>query len=151
MFGDLYVETILAPTDAEAKVDALVERVREKARGRDAAVAMFTDPANPDPAQARSIMDHPLPHWIEQMTVNYLEGHGGRAARKGRSWSLVWPDNSMSWIVQEVRSLALNMAPCGRRPRHKARHSTRTCYRSMGNRYAGSKNVLKPVSRRGIA
>jgi hypothetical protein len=94
MFGDLYVETILAPAGAEAKVDALVERVREKARGRDAAVAMFTDPAAPDPAQARGLMDHPLPHWVEQMTVSYLESHGGRAMRKGRSWSLLWPDGT---------------------------------------------------------
>ncbi len=107
MFGELYVETILAPGDAEAKVDALVDKVREKARGRDAAVAMLADSATPDTTQARSLMNHPLPHWIEQMTVNYLESHGGRAARKGRSWSLVWPDGAeMAPVVFSTRDAA---------------------------------------------
>ncbi len=107
MFGDLYVETIVAPGDAEAKVDALIERVREKARGRDAAVAMLTDPTTPDPAQARSIMNHPLPHWIEQMTVNYLESHGGQAVKKGLSWNLVWPDGAeMASVVFSTRDAA---------------------------------------------
>jgi superfamily II DNA or RNA helicase len=92
MFDELYVETIRAPAEAETKVDLLVDKVREQARERESSVALLADMAVPDPASARSLMDHPLPHWIEQMTVSYLESHGGRAVKKGRSWSLTWPD-----------------------------------------------------------
>jgi hypothetical protein len=37
-------------------------------------------------------MAHPLPHWIERMTVSYLRAHGGKAERNQRTWDLTWPD-----------------------------------------------------------
>ena len=41
---------------------------------------------------ARGVMTHPLPHWVERMTVNYVQAHGGGAERHGRAWDLTWPD-----------------------------------------------------------
>jgi len=37
-------------------------------------------------------LTHPLPHWVERMTVSYLKAHGGQAERKSQSWNLTWPD-----------------------------------------------------------
>jgi hypothetical protein len=37
-------------------------------------------------------MAHPLPHWVERMTVSYLRAHGGKAERNRRTWNLTWPN-----------------------------------------------------------
>lgn len=45
-----------------------------------------------EPGEARRILTHPLPHWVERMTVSYLKAHGGQAERRSLSWNLIWPD-----------------------------------------------------------
>ena len=34
----------------------------------------------------------PLPHWVERMTVGYLNSHGSTATRKRSWWDLNWVD-----------------------------------------------------------
>lgn len=35
---------------------------------------------------------HPLPNWLERMTVGYLGAHGGKAEKRRDAWDLTWPD-----------------------------------------------------------
>jgi len=37
-------------------------------------------------------MSHPLPHWVERMTISYLRAHGGKAEKHGKTWELSWPN-----------------------------------------------------------
>lgn len=92
IFDDLYVESILNPDGIEEKVESAVERVREEAMASRQAASLLGESLALDPAQAREMTDHPMPHWIEQMTVNYLQSHGGKASKKPSGWELVWPD-----------------------------------------------------------
>jgi len=41
---------------------------------------------------AEHLRSHPLPHWVERMTVGYVNSHGGEANRKRSWWDLSWPD-----------------------------------------------------------
>ena len=41
---------------------------------------------------AERLRSHPLPHWVERMTVGYLNSHGGAASRERSWWDLNWSD-----------------------------------------------------------
>ena len=45
--------------------------------------------------EAQQLMNHPLPYWVERMTVSYLKAHGGYAERKTKRWNLTWPDGDV--------------------------------------------------------
>jgi hypothetical protein len=34
---------------------------------------------------------HPISHWVERMTVNYLRSHGGVAEKQDKTWNLTLP------------------------------------------------------------
>jgi superfamily II DNA or RNA helicase len=92
MFDDLYVEAILNPEKVEDSVKNVIARLQEQAREArtTASVLGATDDLKPDEAQR--LITHPLPHWVERMTVSYLKAHGGQVERKKQSWNLTWPD-----------------------------------------------------------
>jgi superfamily II DNA or RNA helicase len=92
IFDDLYVDAILNPEGIEEKIESAVERVREHAVASKQVGSLLGDSAELNPRFARELADHPMPHWVEHMTVNYLQSHGGQASRKGSAWSLTWPD-----------------------------------------------------------
>jgi len=91
IFDNLYVEAILNPDEVETKVDEVVKSIQERAReSRQSASVLGTTP-DLDPHEAQRLLAHPLPHWVERMTVSYLQAHGGKAERKNGAWDLTWP------------------------------------------------------------
>lgn len=92
LFDDLYVEAILRPEALDRKVDSVVSEVKEQGKAVRESGPVLGSAEDLDPGQARSLLTHPLPHWVERMTVNYVEAHGGAAERNGRTWNLTWPD-----------------------------------------------------------
>jgi hypothetical protein len=47
------------------------------------------------PSEAQRLLGHPLPYWVERMTVNYLESAGGAAEKAKAGWKLRWPDGTV--------------------------------------------------------
>jgi len=100
LFDDLYVEAIMRPAALNTKVDAVLTRVREQGMAVRQSGSLLGSAGDLDPQEAQRLMTHPLPHWIERMTVNYLRAHGGCAERRGRTWKLTWPDGeSLGTVV----------------------------------------------------
>lgn len=91
IFDDLYIETLLNPENVDAKVAAVVSRVQEQVQVVRESMAVYGTDDQLNPAQAQQIIDHPIPHWVERMTVTYLEAHGGIAKKTGRVWNLTRP------------------------------------------------------------
>ena len=92
IFDGLYVDAILNPDDVDTSVDKVVTRLQEQARDTQASSSVLGAAEDLEPSEARRLMAHPLPHWVERMTVSYLKAHGGKAERKRRTWNLTWPD-----------------------------------------------------------
>lgn len=46
----------------------------------------------PDPAEARAMRDHPLPRWVERLTIAGTRAGGGGADRGPSGWRLDWTD-----------------------------------------------------------
>jgi superfamily II DNA or RNA helicase len=92
MFDEMYVEAILNPEKVEDSVESVVARLQEQAREARTTASVLGATEDLEPGEAQRLMTHPLPHWVERMTVSYLKAHGGQAERKGQSWNLTWPD-----------------------------------------------------------
>ncbi len=92
IFDDLYVEAILNPDVLEAKVDEVLKSIQEQARESRQSASVLGSTEDLDPRETQRLLAHPLPHWVERMTVNYLQAHGGKAERKNGAWDLTWPD-----------------------------------------------------------
>lgn len=93
IFDDLYVQAILNPADVERKVNEAAEKIREQALANQESEAVLGSTQDLDPAAAQHYLSHPLPHWVERMTVSCLAAYGGRAENKGTYWNLAWPGN----------------------------------------------------------
>jgi superfamily II DNA or RNA helicase len=116
MFDDLYVEAILHPDKVEDSVDSLVTRIQEQIREARETASVLGISQDLDPSEAERFMSHPLPHWVERMTVSFLLAHGGKAEKKDRCWNLTWPDGEMySGVVFTGKEAEGN---------HTARHLT---------------------------
>lgn len=92
IFDDLYVDAILHPEEVDTSVDNVVERIHEQARSAQTTSSVLGATVDLQPSEAQRLMAHPLPHWVERMTVTYLKSHGGKASKKTRTWNLTWPD-----------------------------------------------------------
>jgi len=95
IFDDLYVQSLLHPERLQDGVQQVVRQVREQgdASKGPAALLRYDEPL--DPAEARRVLEHPLPHWVERMTVTGLETLGGSAVRGERGWDLRWPGGEL--------------------------------------------------------
>jgi hypothetical protein len=92
IFERLYVDAILHPAEVVEKVDSVIDRIREQAEVVKESVCVLGPSDDLSPGEAQRLMAHPLPHWVERMTVSYLQSTCGAAARRGMAWDLVWPN-----------------------------------------------------------
>ena len=99
LIDNLYVEAILRPEALDAGVEAAVETVRDQGRAVRDNVAILGNAEDVDSGEARNLVTHPLPHWVERMTVSYVQAHGGAAERNDLAWNLSWPDGKREGAV----------------------------------------------------
>lgn len=92
MFDEMYREAILAPEKLDQAVAGVVTRIDEQVRESQAALSVFSSADDLDASEAQRLLTHPLPHWVEQMTISYIRAQGGQAKRENQTWHLTWPD-----------------------------------------------------------
>ena len=116
IFDDLHVEAIVKPDDVDTSVDKVIAHLEEQVREAKASSSVLGTIDVLEPSEAQRLMTHPLPHWVERMTVNYLNAHGGKAERKRRTWNLTWPDG------ETMANVVFNGKEAGQSP--TSRHLT---------------------------
>lgn len=92
LFEDVFASAILNPDGIETSVDHTVARIRNEILQVRESSAIYGISEEPDVQTAERLRLHPLPHWVERMTVSYLNSHGGAAKRNRSWWDLNWPD-----------------------------------------------------------
>jgi len=92
LFDEMYVEAILNPEKVEASVESVVARLQEQVRDACSIASVLGTVVDLEPGEAQRLLTHPLPHWVERMTVSYLKAHGGQAERRSQGWNLTWPE-----------------------------------------------------------
>ncbi|MEH2096651.1 DEAD/DEAH box helicase [Nostoc sp.] len=91
IFDDLYIETLINPEILDTKVQEVVSRVQQQLVVAKESTAIYQTNEELDPTAAQQLIDHPIPHWVERMTINYLRSHGGIAEKQGDTWNLTLP------------------------------------------------------------
>jgi SNF2 family DNA or RNA helicase len=94
IFDELYKDAILDPVAVESKVDSVLAKVRAQAEAMRQSTSLLAQTAALSPSEAQRLLGHPLPYWVERMTVNYLEASGGKAEKVKAGWKLQWPDGT---------------------------------------------------------
>lgn len=92
IFEEMFTSALLDPGAAEKSVNETVSQIRDEIQQARATSTLFGASAEPDVKAAERLRTHPLPHWVERMTVNYLRFSGGRADARRSWWDVVWPD-----------------------------------------------------------
>jgi len=109
IFDDLYMEAIIQPEAVEAKVETVLNRIRDQVKASRENLSVLGEMEDLDPSEAEKIMAHPLPYWVERMTISYLQASGGKAERSGNAWRLTWPGgNQLPEAVFSARDAELH-------------------------------------------
>lgn len=94
IFDDLYVEAILHPEEVERSVEKAANLIEGQARELRASESILGAAEELDPTEAQRLMTHPLPYWVERMTVSHIRSRRGEAERLRGGWRLKWPDGT---------------------------------------------------------
>ena len=94
----LFLEAILNPGTLEHRVDHFLAEVRDQAQGVHEARATYAV-SNPEEwkagqAFARETADHPLPRWLECLTLASIEAEGGTVRPRLGGYDLAWGDGT---------------------------------------------------------
>jgi len=92
MFDDVYINSIVNPDQLDKNISKLVNDIRIQVEVEKSSQSLLDSTGKLDVEQSKRIMNHPLPHWVEQMTINYLNSNGGKVASKKGIYDLSWPD-----------------------------------------------------------
>lgn len=91
LFDEIYIKTLVDPDSLSAQVESAVSQVSSQTQTAQEIATIYQDEAPLDLESAQKIMDHPISHWVERMTVAYLRSNGGSAHYHDQSWQLTWP------------------------------------------------------------
>jgi superfamily II DNA or RNA helicase len=92
LFEDVYAAAIGDPSSIEASAEQAMTRMRDEILSMRASSAVYGISEEPDLHMAERLRSHPLPFWLERMTLAYLNAHGGKATHRKSGWDLHWPD-----------------------------------------------------------
>ncbi|MDL2279495.1 DEAD/DEAH box helicase family protein [Desulfovibrio sp. OttesenSCG-928-G11] len=110
IFENAFTSAFLHPEKIEQTVDYTTEILRHEILELREPAAVYGISSEPDIQAVERLRSHPLPHWVERMTVGYVRSQGGAAVRKLTGWDITWPDgqkqNSCTFTVRESRVAA---------------------------------------------
>ena len=130
IFEEMFAAAILHPDNIDEVTQKTVDQIKQEISEVRKSSAIYGISDEPDLHAAERLRSHPLPHWLERMTISYLESHGGEVSRKKSWWNLLWPDGTQHTKVvfnsrdadlfnakllnlenPRIRGLALNLPP----------------------------------------
>lgn len=94
IFEGMFTAAILNPDNIDEATQKTVDQIKQEVSDARKRSAIYGISDNPDLHAAERLRSHPLPHWLERMTISYLKSHGGEASQKKSWWNLLWPDGT---------------------------------------------------------
>ncbi len=127
MIEKMMTYVIMEDADPDAEVDQTVRNLQEDIQQVREQCAVYRISDEPDLPAAEKLRNHPLPHWIEQMTTHYLQTKECKLGKDLLGWNFTWPDgekvqsavfqsrylssdgNLLSLENARIRGLAMNL------------------------------------------
>ena len=91
IFDEVFTSALTNPDSLVDSVEQAANRIRGEIQSVRESSAIYGISDVPDRHAAEQLRSHPLPHWIERMTVSYIDSQGGTATKRRLSWDLTWP------------------------------------------------------------
>ena len=92
LFDEVFTSALLHPEKLEQTAYTTADKIRHELTELRESAAVYGMSSEPDCAVVERLRTHPLPHWLERMTINYIRAHGGVAEDSLLGWNLTWPD-----------------------------------------------------------
>ena len=93
LFDELYTGALQHPDVIDQEIEKALQELRQQAKSSQTSKHLIIDDTPIDADQAKTLEHHPLPYWLERMTLGYLaQASNASAEMQGDSWDLHWPD-----------------------------------------------------------
>ncbi len=96
----MMTHVIMEDADLNAEVDMTVKNLQNEIDQVREQCTVYGISEEPNLSAAEKLRSHPLPYWIERMTIHYLRLEECEVERDLLGWNFVWPDG------KKVRSAA---------------------------------------------
>ena len=96
IFEEAYVEAILDPEHLEECATGMLDQLQSKVSQASTARTLLGKSDEPNREEAKQLIEHPLPHWVERMTIAHVRGSGGTAHKSSQGWEIAWPSGETS-------------------------------------------------------
>jgi superfamily II DNA or RNA helicase len=90
----MFTSVIMENADVSQEVDTTVMSLHSEIKQIKEDCAVYSISGTPDIPLADRLKNHPLPHWIERMTINYLLSKGCKIQQTLFGSAITWPDGS---------------------------------------------------------
>ncbi len=94
VFDELYMNALRNPEGIDERINDIVTLVQKESSNCEQVNKLLNNSHDVDSTSARKLKSHPLPYWVERMTVSYIRFKGGIAEYDKNAWNLTWPDST---------------------------------------------------------
>lgn len=93
LFDAIYTGALQNPNAIDEEIEKALQELKHQAETNRQGMQLFADESPIDVAQAETLKNHPLPYWVERMTLNFLAGHEPSSIeQQEQAWRLTWED-----------------------------------------------------------
>ncbi|MBU3951739.1 MAG: hypothetical protein KJ658_06325 [Proteobacteria bacterium] len=92
MVEKMMTHVIMEDADPENQILQTISSLKEKLMSVREESAVYSISEDPDLITAERIRTHPLPYWVERMTINFLKMKHCPVEKDLFGWNLTWPD-----------------------------------------------------------
>lgn len=92
MVEKMMTHVIMEDADPENQITQTINSLKEKLMSVREESAVYSISEEPDLITAEKIRTHPLPYWVERMTINFLKMKHCPVEKDLFGWNLTWPD-----------------------------------------------------------
>jgi len=96
LFDELYTGAFQNPDKIDQEIEKALQELRTQAKSNQSGKYLFEDCSSINTEQAAMLQNHPLPYWLERMTLSYLsQSIDASIAKNDKIWNLQWPDGEL--------------------------------------------------------
>lgn len=89
---DMMTKVIMTDSDLNEKADEAIGIINEELLKDKQSSIIYNISEDPDISLTQKVKNHPLPHWIEKMTISYLKMKKSKVTKGLLGWTFKWPD-----------------------------------------------------------
>ena len=92
MIEKMMTHVLMEDADPENQITKTINSLKDKLTSVREESAVYSISEDPDLETAEKIRTHPLPYWVERMTISFLKMKNCNVEQELFGWNLTWPD-----------------------------------------------------------